>query len=375
MSWSLRLFRVRGIEIRVHVTFLLILVWAAYSWGDQAKGWLQGALLGVVVTLLLFLCVTLHELAHSLTAQRYGVKVISIMLLPIGGVSQMEEMPSKPAQELLVALAGPATNVVIAALLLLIGRLVGVSIGASLGQLSIGLWAAKWSSLLPYMVWANAFLALFNLLPAFPMDGGRVLRALLALRLDYARATTVAMAVGQVLAVLLGLWGFISGNLSLILVAIFVYMGAGAEGREVEVKNVLQQMRVRGAMSHDVKTLSPLDPLIHAVESILQGHQSNFPVLEEGRLVGLLLENDILVALHQGGTGGAVGQVMRREFPVVHPEESLFEAQKHMAERRIGAVPVVEGEVLVGLLTIQDVSEAYRLLKVLPEGWRAQLSR
>ncbi len=375
MSWSLKLFRIRGIEIRVHVTFLLILVWAAYSWGTQAKGGLQGAVLGVVAILLLFFCVTLHELAHSLTAQRYGAKVRSIMLLPIGGIAQMEEVPSKPIQELLISLAGPATNVVIAVVLLLVGLLLGVQIRASLSQMSANLAIAGWSGLLPYMIWANAFLAIFNLLPAFPMDGGRALRALLAMSMGYARATTVAMAIGQVLAVLLGLWGFISVNLSLILVATFVYMGAGAEGREVEVKNVLQQMRVRGAMSREVRTLSPQDPLIHAVESILQGHQASFPVMEEGKVVGLLLENDILAALHRGGTAGTVGQVMRREFPVLNPEESLFIAQKQMAEGRIGAVPVVEGETLVGMLTIQDVSEAYRLLKVLPEGWRAQLSR
>lgn len=370
MTWSIKLFSIKGIEVKVHLTFLLILIWAAYSWGVQAGQGTTGALFGVVVTVLLFVCVTLHELAHSLTAMRYGATVREITLLPIGGVAQMEEIPAKPAQELKMSLVGPLTNIAIAILLILICLPLEVHSMMSVGELFQLLGTTSWRGLVAYLVSANLALGLFNLLPAFPMDGGRVLRAFLAMRMDYARATAIAVLVGQGLALLLGLWGFMSGGFTLIFIAIFVYLGAGQEGRMVEVKSVLEEMRVHQAMSRPVQSLTPTDPVTRAVELILQGLQADFPVLEGGRLVGMLTEGDVLSALHKEGANLPVAQVMRRQFPIARPEESLSEVQERMSAPGLRTLPVVERDQVVGLLTSQDINEAYRLLKVLPHGWR-----
>ena len=370
MTWSIKLFSIKGIEVKVHLTFLLILIWAAYSWGVQAGQGTTGALFGVVVTVLLFACVTLHELAHSLTAMRYGATVREITLLPIGGVAQMEEIPAKPAQELKMSLVGPLTNIAIAILLILICLPLEVHSMMSVGELFQVLGTASWRGLVAYLVSANLALGLFNLLPAFPMDGGRVLRAFLAMRMNYARATAIAVLVGQGLALLLGLWGFMSGGFTLIFIAIFVYLGAGQEGRMVEVKSVLEEMRVHQAMSRPVQSLTPTDPVTRAVELILQGLQADFPVLEGGRLVGMLTEGDVLSALHKEGANLPVARVMRRQFPIARPEESLSEVQERMSAPGLRTLPVVERDQVVGLLTTQDINEAYRLLKVLPHGWR-----
>lgn len=371
MKGSIKLFSVKGIEINVHFTFLLILIWAAYYWGVQAGQGMTGALFGVVVTILLFACVTLHELAHSLIAMRYGVTVREITLLPIGGLAQMEEIPAKPAQELKVSLAGPLTNIAIAILLILICLPLGLRSTMGVAELFQVLGTVSWRGLVAYLVSANLILGVFNLIPAFPMDGGRVLRAFLAMRMDYARATAIAVSIGQGLAVLLGLWGFMGGGFTLIFIAIFVYLGAGQEGRMVEVKSVLEDMQVRQAMSRPVQTLTPTDTVNEVVELILQGLQADFPVLEDDRLVGMLTEGDVLAALHKEGADVSVGQVMRRRFAVARPEETLVEVQGRMSAARLRSVPVVERDRVVGLLTAQDINEAYRLLKVLPKGWES----
>ena len=319
--------------------------------------------------LLLFACVILHELAHSLIAMHYGVTVREITLLPIGGVAQMEEMPAKPAQELKMSLAGPLTNIAIAILLILICLPLGIRSTMRVEELFQVLGTVSWRGLIVYLVSANLTLGLFNLVPAFPMDGGRVLRAFLAMRMDYARATAIAVSIGQGLAVLLGLWGFMGGDFISIFIAIFIYLGAGQEGKMVEVKSVLEGMQVRQAMSRPVQTVTPTDTMSEVVELILQGLQADFPVLEGDRLVGMLTEGDVLLALHKQGADTPVGQVMHRQFAVARPEETLVEVQGQMSAARLRTVPVVERDRLVGLLTAQDINEAYRLLKVLPEGW------
>jgi len=374
MRGSIKLFSIKGIDVKVHFTFPLILIWAAYHWGVQAGQGATGALFGAVVTVLLFACVTLHELAHSLTAMRYGATVREITLLPIGGVAQMEEIPAKPAQELVMSLVGPLTNIAIAILLMLICLPLGVRSTMGVGELFRVVGTVSWGGLVAYLVSANLALGLFNLIPAFPMDGGRVLRAFLAMRMDYARATAIAVFVGQGLAALLGLWGFMSGGFTLIFIAIFVYLGAGQEGRMVEVKSVLEEMRVHQAMSRPVQSVAPTDTVTRAVELILQGLQADFPVLEGGRVVGLLTESDVLLALHKRGANVPVSEFMRRQFPIAGPEESLSEVQQRMSAAQLRTVLVVERDRVVGLLTAQDINEAYRLLKVLPEGWRRALS-
>ena len=367
MSWSIKLFRVKGIDVKVHLTFVLILIWAAYRWGIGLGAGTTGAVFGVVVTLLLFACVTLHELAHSLTAMRYGVTVRDITLLPIGGLAQMEKIPEKPDQELKMSLAGPLTNLAIAAVLIALCQPFRVRSTVGIGELYQMLDSVSWHGMVAYLVTANLTLGLFNLVPAFPMDGGRVLRAFLAMRMDYTKATAWAVKIGQGLAWLLGLYGVMSGSWTLALIAVFVYMGAGQEGRMVEVKSVLGEMRVRQAMTRQVQSLSPTDTLARAVDLTLQTFQTDFPVLDNGRLVGLLCQDRLLAVLKQQGPDVPVSQAMRTDFPIAAPDAPLFEVQERMSSARVRAVPVVTGEKLIGLLTVQDINEAYRLLSVTPE--------
>ncbi len=377
MSWSIKLFKVKGIEVKVHMTFVLILVWAAYRWSGSTGEGIQGALFGIVATLLLFCSVTLHELGHSMQALKYGVRVRDITLLPIGGMAQMEEIPENPGQELSIAIAGPLVNFAIAAALIGIGALLQAQSLITVPELFRSLGEASWEGMLAYLTMANLAMGLFNLIPAFPMDGGRVLCALLAMRLDYPKATSIAVTVGQGLALLLGLYGFMSSSFTLVLIAIFVWMGAGQEGKQVQVKSVLHGMQVGQAMTRQPQTLSAADSLARAAELTLTTSQANFPVVEResGRLVGLLTQGDLLKGLRVHGETVQVDQVMHSRFPTATPDQPIFQAQQQMAAGRVQAMPVVAGDVrepqsnderLVGLLTAADINEAYRLLSVSP---------
>jgi len=365
MSWSINLFKVRGIQVKVHLTFVLILVWAAWNWSRTTQAGLTGALFGVLATLLLFAAVTLHELGHSFQALKYGVHVRGITLMPMGGVAQMEEIPEKPIQELRIAIAGPLVNFTIAALLIGLGALLQVRSVISLSELSASFGQVSWSGMYAYLTMANVALGLFNLIPAFPMDGGRVLRALLAMKLEYARATAIAVAVGQGLAWVLGLWGFMNGNYSLVLIAIFVWLGAGQEGRQHEVKNVLREFKVDQAMTREPHLLSTNDTLEKAVDLILSTSQRDFPVVQSDgiTLAGILTEADVLQGLRAEGGHARVAKYARKSVPTVTPGEPLYTAQQRMAEGRVQAIPVVDSNAAVlGLLTATDANEAYRLL-------------
>lgn len=373
MSWSLKLLSVRGIEIKVHATFVLIVIWAAYFWGDRAGFGLRGAIFGVIATVLLFACVVLHELGHSFVALHYGIGVRDITLLPIGGVAALEQIPDKPRQEFQIAIAGPLVNIAIAAVLIVAGAIFQVT--SALSPDEIDNWSRRTTAeaMLAYITTANIYLAVFNLVPAFPMDGGRVLRALLAMRLDYRRATEIAVAVGQGMAFLFGLAGFMLGNFFLILIAVFVWFGASQEGQAVAIRSVLGRARVGEAMIRSPRTLAPADPLTHAAELTLNTAQSDFPIVDEsGRVVGLLTADDVIRALHQQ-PASSVAQVMRTDFPVITPDLPLVDAQGQFMEGQVRVLPVVGMDHrLVGMLTVGDVSEAFRLLSVRPALARAQ---
>ncbi|MDD2694512.1 MAG: site-2 protease family protein [Anaerolineales bacterium] len=370
MSWSIKLFKIKGIDVKVHLTFFLILIWAAYRWSGSTGAGLQGALFGVVATLLLFAAVTLHELGHSFQALKYGVHVKDITLMPLGGLAQMEEMPKKPLQELRIAIAGPLVNFAIAALLVGLGALLQTQSVVSLGELTQSLGKASWTGMLAYLTMANLALGLFNLVPAFPMDGGRVLRALLAMRLDYTKATRIAALVGQGLAMLIGLWGFMNGSYTLVLIAIFVWMGAGQESKDVQVKDVLGEIRVGQAMTRSPHTLNVNDSLSKAVELTLSTSQSAFPVLEWGtnKVVGMLCEPGLIKGLQGGRAASPVREFMKTTFQTVTTDEPLSQALQRMATGKVHALPVLDRQgQLVGLLTADDVNEAYRLLSASPD--------
>ena len=285
----------------------------------------------------------------------------------MGGLAQMEEIPEDPNKEFRIAIAGPLVNFGIAALLIGIGALLDARALISLNELSASLGSVSWSGLLAYLTSANLILGLFNLIPAFPMDGGRILRALLAKKMNHAKATKIAAQVGQGLALLMGLWGFMSGSWTLVLIAIFVWMGAGQESQGAQVKHTLGETTVGQAMTRSPHVLQVNDPLSKAVELTLTTSQADFPVLEWGsnKVAGLIGEIDLLRGLQSLGAGAAVREVMRSRIAFVAPDEPLHAAQQKMLIGRTRALPVLnsEGE-LIGLLTAADINEAYRLMAV-----------
>jgi Zn-dependent protease/predicted transcriptional regulator len=364
MRYSYKLFTVFGIEVRVHISFLLIVAYFAYIWGViQPPGGWGGALYGALLVIMLFAFVVIHELTHSRVAQHYGIEVKGITLLPIGGMAQMAEIPAEAKKELAISVAGPLSNLVIAALMG-VGSLFidfgGITNAEELGAL---LFSRTWQGTYMYLLLINIVLALFNLLPAFPMDGGRVFRALLSLWMDRSRATRVAMVVGQVMAILLGLWGLFGGGLLLLVIAVFIYFGASAEGRGEEVKSTLSDLRVSQAVNTKVEFARPTQTIGELAARLFHIYQEDFPVIdEEGGLVGILTRDALIRALGQHGTGYLVAEAMRREFPVASPAEGVYEAFNKMRTENIKAMPVVEAGRFVGLVSMEDISEVYTLL-------------
>jgi Zn-dependent protease len=348
MKWSWRIGRIAGIDLYVHVTFLILVGWVALS-HYLARRSAADALTGVVFILCLFGIVVLHELGHALTARRFGIPTRDITLLPIGGVARLERMPEDPKQELLVALAGPAVNVVLAGILFVVLELGG-------GLVAYGEVIQVGGSFLNQLLWVNVSLAVFNLLPAFPMDGGRVLRALLAMRTDYLRATQIAAGVGQALAVVFGFVGLFT-NPFLVFIALFVWLGAAGEASMVQMRSALGGIPVQKAMITDFRVLAPHDPLGRAVDHVLAGFQQDFPVLEEGRVVGVLTRSDLLSALARRGQEAPVGEVMQRDIETAGPLEMLEGVLGRLQRRRSHTLPVVRNGELVGLVTPENLGE------------------
>jgi Zn-dependent protease/predicted transcriptional regulator len=304
---------------------------------------------GIGFILALFTCVVLHEFGHALTAQRFGIKTRDITLLPIGGVARLERMPDDPRQELLVAVAGPAVNVVIAAAILVVRWVTDGPI--ALQELSVAE-----GPFLGRLMMINVVLVLFNLLPAFPMDGGRILRALLAMRMDYMKATQVAAHLGQGFALLFGLIGLFS-NPFLIFIALFVWIGAAQEAAMTQMKTALAGIPLERAMITDFQTLAPSDSLARAVELLLAGSQQDFPVLDGGAVEGVLCRSDLIAALARQGERSLVSEVMRRGVPTADASEMIEVAFQRLQGRACPTIPVLRRGKLVGLVTMENVGE------------------
>jgi Zn-dependent protease len=362
MNNSIKLFKIRGIDIKMHITFPLILIWGALSFGLFRNGGWEGTIYGLLVTSLIFIIVVLHELGHSIAALNYNVPVKQIVLLPIGGVAQLEEIPEEPQKELVIAIAGPLVNIILAIILFLIAPLTGQNISFSdLLGFSESLGVLSFSSIFSYVFTTNLFIGLFNLIPAFPMDGGRILRALLATRLPYLTATTIAVAIGQILSWGFGLVGFLNGNFFLIILAIFIYTGAGQEGRLVQVRNVLGNLTVEGAYSRGVRSINLNEPIETALHFTLNSFQSNFPICDEGKLAGLLPYKVLIDSLEKKDISTPIREVMQTGIEPVSPDDRLVDVQIRMSAQQIDALPVVVGEKFLGMITSQDLNEAYRL--------------
>ncbi|KAA0254034.1 MAG: site-2 protease family protein [Acidobacteria bacterium] len=356
MKWSYRVARVAGIDIRVHATFAFVLVFGAVQWGVPHGA--PGAAFGVLAMLFLFGCVVLHELGHSLVARAFALPVREIVLLPIGGVAKLEKNPEKPLHELLIALAGPLVNVGLALLLALAVD------GATLQALNEkGLVGDKplvpsAETLVLWLLAANVSLAVFNMIPAFPLDGGRVLRALLAMGMGFPRATRTAAAIGQVLAVGLGVFAIVTGQMLLALIAFLIFIGAGQEQAEEQARSVLSTLRVGDAYNKYALTLSPGDHVSRVVDYILTSYQPDFAVLQGTQLLGAVTRQDVLKALATDGRDQYVAGIMDRDVTRVQASEPLDAVRRLMLEKGVRIVGVFDAERYLGLVSLEDLSEA-----------------
>lgn len=349
MKSSARIGAVANIGIYLHWTFAFLII------GIFAYFLIQGetvaaALGGVILVLAVFLCVVLHELGHALMARRFDVPTRDITLYPIGGVARLQRIPEEPMKEFWIAVAGPAVNVVIAGVLFLLL----VALGGSLAPTAL---LAGDISYLPTLLWINVILVAFNLLPAFPMDGGRVLRALLATRIEYARATEIAAGIGQGMAMLFGLLGLLAWNPILIFIAFFVFIGARQEAQQAMIRTLTRGIVVRQAMETRFHALSPTDPISHAVDELLAGSEQDFPVVDDGTIVGVLTRKRLMKAIAEEDRQRLVGDVLEEECFTVEDAVMLDEAFGRMRSAGCTATPVVRRGELVGMLTLENVGE------------------
>jgi Zn-dependent protease/CBS domain-containing protein len=348
MHWSWKIGRIAGIDVYMHATFLLLVAFVLFVyWMNEHN--LSAALMGLALVLAVFGCIVLHELGHAFTARRYGVRTKDLILLPIGGVARLERMPERPSEELRVALAGPAVNLLIAAIIYLVLLGTGIEPHWRNFRLVGGDFAEK-------LMVVNLWLVGFNLLPAFPMDGGRVLRALLATRMDYIRATQIAAHVGQAMALVFGFVGLFSDPF-LVFIALFVWMGAEAEASMVMMRTSLGGIPVQQVMLTEFKTLRPDDTLSQAVDHVLGGWQQDFPVVFGDHILGVLPRENLMKGLEQRGPDAFVRDVMKRDFPTTDSHDMLERALELLRTTRSRSLPVEHDGRLVGMLNADNVGQ------------------
>jgi len=349
MRGSIRVFKIFGIGINIHITFLLLPLLFSVFYGAR----------GVTLILLVFCFVTMHELCHSIVATKFGIKVDSITLLPIGGLAAMRGIPEKPSQELAISLAGPLFNLVAALVLFF-------PLYLMLGPQNLS-WPPEiesWGKVFAYAFWINPVLAMFNLLPAFPMDGGRIVRSYLAGKMDYRRATEVAVGIGHLFAILFAITGILSRpvNIILIAIAIFIYMAASQEELQVNVRTALRRFYVEDVLLEDFFTVAADARLKEVMDLMMHSRQEDFPVVKGGKLVGLLLRDDIMRMAEQGGKDNFAEAAMLRHFPTLKPRQRLDIAHKKFEEWGIKALPVIKKDRLAGILTIEDIKRVYSMM-------------
>ena len=347
--------RVSGIRIYIHWTFAILLVWIFLVYYGQSGGDMQQGLLGGLFILALFACVTLHELGHALMGKRFKVETEKITLYPIGGVASMSKMPERPVQELLVALAGPAVNIVIGGLLwLYLTQVKGLSLSGMTADLS----TLSPQNFLAQLMFANFILAIFNLIPAFPMDGGRVFRALLSMGMERPQATRWAASLGQVLAVGFVFLGFFY-NFWLVFIGIFIYLGATAEAYQETTTSALKGYTVRDVLMSSYQVLYPSQPLQAAVDLLLNGQDKEFIVLDLAgeQVVGILTRDDIIRHLAEAGREAPISEAMRRRFITLAPDQPLEEAMQALVANRTPIAPVYENGQLIGVVDMENIQE------------------
>ncbi|HEX2215615.1 MAG TPA: site-2 protease family protein [Xanthobacteraceae bacterium] len=360
MLWSVNIGRIAGTAVRIHITFLLFLVFIAAA--GYVSGGLNAALSSLVFIVLIFLCVLAHEFGHIFTARAFGVNTPDVTLLPIGGVARLERIPEEPREEFLIAIAGPLVNVAIALILIFVA-------GADVSGRHLAVVERPEVSMVDRLAAVNLFLAVFNMIPAFPMDGGRVLRAILGVRLGFTRATEIAAGIGQWVAFALGFIGLFT-NALLIFIAIFVYLAASSEAQLVAVRAMSRGVPVNAAMMTQYATLRPEAHIDEAIDTLLRTSQSEFPVVDASdRLVGLLGRNDMIRALKERGPDARIGDAMVTDVPTVGHRQCLDEAFRILQQKAAPAVGIIDaGGRLVGLITSETIGEMLMVREALPGG-------
>lgn len=366
-NWSIPAGRVFGIELRIHLTFVFLLFFVVLTESASHSPVSPARSLGLVG--IIFGCVVLHELGHALVGRHAGIPIKAVVLLPIGGITLLDETQQTIAADtqtwkldIRVALAGPAVNLIMAAAVTVILHEVAPR---------VQLWAHPYvySGNLPRsLVWANIWLAAFNLLPAYPMDGGRVLRALFSRQMDSVRATRRAVSIGNSLAtvlILVGMLQYMQWNNPdgawLSLIGFFLLIAAQLEERSVVFQSVLETVRLEDVMLTDFATLSPADTLEDALEKAVHSLQDDFPVIRGSDMVGVISKQKILQTLRADGNG-YVQAVMNRIFEVAQKKESLASAFRKLTARNLSIIPVVEDQRLVGIVTLQNLMHSMALL-------------
>lgn len=345
MKGSIRLCRVFGISVNIHITFFLLLLLV-----------LPGGIRQVFLVTAVFFFVTLHELCHSLVAKTFGIKVMEITLLPVGGVASMSKMPEKAGQELAMSLAGPLFNI---AVVLVFFFPLKYILGPEILFQSPS--TRTWPLTFAYLYWINLILAGFNLLPAFPMDGGRILRAVLATWVGYQKATRIAVNVGHVFAVIFAYFGIFRLNIFLIAIAVFIYMAASNEELQVDVRETLKKFKVRDILPRSFISLPGDTTLAKVLELIFHSHQEDFPVVDDGSTAGFITRQDIMAGIHRFGMEKKVEEVMIRNFPRINDTDSLVKAQAVMQQKGARALPVMRGGEVVGVITLEDIGRIYSI--------------
>lgn len=346
--WTWNLGRIAGIPIRMHLTLVILLAWIAVSYALAGAG-LGVTAIGLLLVLTIFAVIVVHELGHALVARRYGIATRDIMLLPVGGIASMERTPDKPSQELAVAVVGPLINLVIAGLLWAGIEIVGGSTRLS-EVTSVG------GAIATQLMWINVGLAVFNLLPAFPMDGGRALRALLAMRLGHERATNIAATLGRLFAVVIGIVGLFVNPLML-LIAIVVWMGATQERALVHLKSVISGVPVSAAMLRRVESVTPEQPLEDAAALLVRGGLNQLPVIDHGKAVGVITRSDVATALANAGPDATVATAPQHHIVTVSPSDSLDAVLDQLRQEPDSVALVLDdGGVPVGVLTAEHLA-------------------
>ena len=359
MGNAFKVGRMFGIDVKVHWSFFLLLAFLAFLGYQGSGGSLLGALVTSVVVVALFLCVLLHEFGHSLVAQRLGIEVPDITILPIGGLARLGSPPEKPLDEVKIAVAGPLVNLLLAPVFFGAALLLGAAPLAPTAPLMGG---GTPGEVLLYLGYLNVALVVFNLLPAFPMDGGRILRGLLATRFGAVRATDISSTIGQLFAAAFFLFGLLSGQILLALIAVLIFFGASGEAQMVRQRETTRGLSVSDVMGtkRRTETVSPHHNIGQVLDAVIHGYQEDFPVVDEdGKLVGVLTRHEIFSATRSPDRYAGVRDLMRTDAPTISPQADLFsEGHRVLQESGLRAIPVVENGELVGMLTVDDIGQA-----------------